>query len=434
MKIQQFTFIAVLCSGALLGQETPPRVVSAEYTHTQRTPFIRVVFSRALASVDKDKVTLTGGTDRVVEAELDTTAAPEVVVVSINGTLTEASKPEVCFSEVKYIDRNKKELVAKPGCTTVTFIGIEEVRKKRDGVLKEISNTTKTQNEKNLFASGFVTAASGSSTGGADIVLNSIDLGVPGMNNFLIIRKATQEGGDHKVFEGGLRYRHIHSFNRALLQDAAKTEAGPTLNSLISQMQSKPLSALIWDVAAKLEGQATSFDVANFVGETGASLRFRTGAFANRKGWWRGFVTPFAFEGGQNLNAGATANTTPAPQPGAGPANVDWIARYKAGAGTTLLYENWDSRLPVRRFDLEVQGVFRNMFLEEAFYNKTTKLVDRTGKGIRGYGQAEIRLYVGKSEAGRYGVRLSWHRGSLPPVFARVQSFQFGFLFESNDN
>jgi hypothetical protein len=100
----------------------------------------------------------------------------------------------------------------------------------------------------------------------------------------------------------------------------------------------------------------------------------------------------------------------------------------------TLFFEDTEAAYPLRRVELDMNGVMRNLFFAEAMYNKETKAVDRTGRGVRGYGQVDLKLYMGETAKARYGLKLSYNRGSLPPAFARVKSFQFGFLWESNDD
>ena len=69
--------------------------------------------------------------------------------------------------------------------------------------------------DKNILASGFITAASGGTHGGADIVLNSIDLGIEGLTSFLQIKKSSVKEGDPKNFEAGTRFRHAIVHNGA---------------------------------------------------------------------------------------------------------------------------------------------------------------------------------------------------------------------------
>jgi len=67
-------------------------------------------------------------------------------------------------------------------------------------------------------------------------------------------------------------------------------------------------------------------------------------------------------------------------------------------------------------------------------FDNNTNAATSTGDGIRMYGEAALKIYVGQTSSARYGVRLSYNRGSLPPVFARVNSFQLGFMFETTDD
>lgn len=423
-----------LASSTLAQVEPPPNIVSADYTPVRNSKsYVRVVFSRKVLAAGV-AATFSGGAATVDHVETqDLAAESETLAVVINGKLEESDKPQICFSAISY-NAGGTARTAAPGCANITFKTAVEAGKERDALLAEIKKTQKTTNEKNIFASGFLTTASQGTQGGADIILNSIDLGVPGLNNFLQLRKATQEGADHKNFEAGARYRYIHSFNQGLLEQIKRTPQGLTTDKLIRQMQEHWVSALMFDVAAKLEGQATKFDVSNFVGDTTLQFRSMSRGFAVRHGYGRGFIMPIGFEGGQSLRTGDASLQNSGTASGDALKAVDWIARYKAGAGTVLFYEDWNSQLPIRRVDLEINVVFRDLFFAEALYNKDTKKVDRTGKGVRAYGQAEIRLYVGQSSAGRFGMRLSYNRGSVPPVYARVKSFQFGFLFESAED
>jgi hypothetical protein len=61
-------------------------------------------------------------------------------------------------------------------------------------------------------------------------------------------------------------------------------------------------------------------------------------------------------------------------------------------------------------------------------------MVDRTDDGVRSYGQIDLKVFFGESIAGRIGFKLSYNRGRLPPVFADVKAFEFGFLLESAED
>lgn len=81
--------------------------------------------------------------------------------------------------------------------------------------------------------------------------------------------------------------------------------------------------------------------------------------------------------------------------------------------------------------ELEVSEVLRQFFLTESRFNEETKQTDATDDGLHPYGQGDLKLFVGETDAGRFGVKLSCNRGRLPPVYSEVKSFTFGFLIES---
>jgi hypothetical protein len=355
------------------------------------------------------------------------------LVVILDGTLDLKTNPQVCFTSISYTVSGKTSTVANL-CQTITS---PDIKAQRDAILKELQNVTKTSTEKDIFASGFVTTASSGSQGGAQIALNP-DLGIKGMTSFLNINKSTQTGADPKNFEAGTRYRFVHSLSAGLLEKVKDAPTGGERDELIRQAQQKAVAGLIWDFAAKLEGEATNFNVSNFVGESALSFRSLSKGFGGNKGYLRSFVMPLAFEGGKNLNSQgqplqttATSGTAQTANPLSG---VNYVARYKAGLGFTLFYEDWDSSLPLKRADVDVNAVGRYLFLKESAYDSKAKIVDTITNGFREYVEIALKLYVGQSSAGRYGLKLSYDRGSLPPVFARVKTFQFGFLFESAED
>jgi hypothetical protein len=60
-----------------------------------------------------------------------------------------------------------------------------------------------------------------------------------------------------------------------------------------------------------------------------------------------------------------------------------------------------------------------------------------TDRGNKPWLQADFKVYFTDPEEGsgglRSGFKLSYNRGSLPPVFATTKSFQFGFVLESTE-
>ena len=89
---------------------------------------------------------------------------------------------------------------------------------------------------------------------------------------------------------------------------------------------------------------------------------------------------------------------------------------------------------PIGRLEINVAAVERYLLFREINYDPITKKDSSAGKGSRPYSQTDIKLFFAKSTKGRYGLRMAYTRGSLPPVFADLKSVQFGFVFETADD
>ena len=46
----------------------------------------------------------------------------------------------------------------------------------------------------------------------------------------------------------------------------------------------------------------------------------------------------------------------------------------------------------------------------------------------------DLKVFFVDTDKGRFGFKLSFNRGRLPPVYAEVKSFDFGFVIESGDD
>jgi hypothetical protein len=289
----------------------------------------------------------------------------------------------------------------------------------------------KSTREKDLFASGFVTTASDESAGGADISLNP-DLNIPNLNTFFQLKKATADEGDARHFEAGARYRYTRTWRPGQLEEIRTETNRDRVNALIRARQQNIVAGWLIDVAGKLEADPTNFDVTNFVAESGFHLQSMTRGFLGRRGFWRGYVVPGAIEVGQSL--GTTVPPPPSPDEEPAAPEVNRIARYKAGAGLTVFFDNPGTQLPLRRFEIDINAVMRQLFLTESRFNDETNVTDVTDKGFQGYAQIDFKVFLVETSAGRYGFKLSFNRGRLPPVYAQVNSFDFGFLVESGDD
>lgn len=367
--------------------------------------------------------------------------------VPFSGTVPDtATQVQICFPRMHYMTQARSSSVANNVCGTGPVVNRSNVVVQKNKVLGDLQKVPKTSSDKNIFASGFVTTTSDGSQGGADIKLNSSQLRIPGLTVSMQLKKASTAKGDPRNFEAAFTYRstflhkrkdyddiatHLNEARTAAdapSQDAALNQ----VNQKISRIQSHFLAAELLDFSGRLEGQATNFNVTNFVGEGAFQLQSRTRLFfGSRHGYWRFRILPAGFEGGTNLGKGdlqalSTATGTTSP-------DVHWISRFKSGAVFTTFYQNDESTLPFKHLELDVQVVERHLFFQEVAFDQTTMKSTAVTKGDKPYFQADAKVFLFESPSGRYGFKLSYNRGSLPPVYNSVSSFQFGFVIETTD-
>jgi hypothetical protein len=82
---------------------------------------------------------------------------------------------------------------------------------------------------------------------------------------------------------------------------------------------------------------------------------------------------------------------------------------------------------------VNLEGVHRYLFHKEVMFDAKTKKNNIVDHGSRPYGEATIKVFFAEDQHARYGFRLAYSRGSLPPVFGDVKAFQFGFVVETTD-
>jgi hypothetical protein len=432
MRIR-YALVLILVVSGTAGAQQPTLTIDSALVARQRSE-VSLAFSRNVEPTgphtDKAHVRVRNAPGVAIGTIKRSLLELNVLDVILLNELPVGRPVDICFDRVRFLVGTVAHETTAEVCR---LLGTEaELAAERAAVLKALSSTPKAARDKTIFASGFVTAASDKSSGGADISLNP-DFKVPNLNAFLQIKKATVDKGDAKHFETGARYRYTATWRPEQVRLMSETPPGPALNDLLRERQSNTLAGTLLDVAAKLEGDPTNFSVTNFVGETAFQLSTMTKGFLGRTGFWRGFVLPAGVEVGQSL--GLTVQTaTAAPPDATATKPVNRIARYKAGAGFTMYYDNPGAQLPLRRVELDVNGVLRQLFLTESRFNADTKKVDTTTKGLHPYGQVDLKVFIGESTAGRYGFKLSFNRGRLPPVYAQVNSLQFGFVIESVDD
>jgi hypothetical protein len=374
----------------------------------------------------------------------------------------------VCFSVLHFLGDGLKAQTSpanKPVCSTDSkILSQNEAKAAADQLVKDATDKAKadkTSSEKDIFASGFVTTAGQSGTqGGGDISLNDFVPGLTGANTFLQVQKTSVANGDPRHFEVGLSWRHTTSFDRALDNKIAAEvkEYEDPKNSLDKKTLGEKIGkdsdgygawlGALEDFALKIEGDPTQFKAANAVGDGDIRILTRTlPLFGSTKGYFRARPLVVGLEGGKSIGQGAATTTTTGTTTTTTTPDVNWIARAKVGADLTLFYDNSDDTKAkssandakakgslIKRVEISAGGVERYLFFKEINYNPATKSDSSTGKGSRPYFQSDVKVFFAEDDKARYGLRMAYTRGSLPPVFADVKSFQFGFVVETKDD
>lgn len=357
---------------------------------------------------------------------------------------------QVCFTKLNFLDAaGKPHATTSSVCGTGNILNPENIAAELEKQYEVLLQTPKSSTEKNIFASGFVAKGSGNtSEGGAEIHLNSNDLGIPGLTASLHLDKTTADKADPKAFQSGLTYRSTFLIGAkgadltreklAIIRNPNSSaqeieQAKGEVDRLTKERQSQFWGAWLFDVAGNLEGQAVNFDVTNFVGEATVQLLSRTKTlFGSKKGYWKARFLG-GMEGGKNLNKGNDAQMGSMQQM-KDLKDVNYIARSKFGGTLTFFYSDPESRFPFKRVEADIRGVDRYLFLSELKFDETTKMNIMTDKGHKPWFQTDVKCYFSDTSAGRFGFKLSYKRGSLPPVFANTNSFQFGFVIETADD
>jgi hypothetical protein len=458
MKTRRFLilFLVVTLSCGILAAQTQLSITSMVPVLRGNNKFINVLFSQGLDAAFSGDLSATGvavvalpsGTSLTIVGIERRFGNPKELRFTLSGSADPSDAQVRLTIEHPMHFREDTTAGMSDGPLSFTAPLIKDARTTQEAMQKLVEQMTKAEKpsqDKQIFASGFVTTASGGETeGGADISLNSLDLGIPGLKTFANIKKTSEDGSDPKNFEAGGTFRSTFLWSkmeRTQLQAAltalnsATPEQRPAAalryNNAVRAFQKATIGAMYLDFAGKLEGQATNFNITNGVLEASFKVQSRVKKLFGETGFYHFQVLFPGFEGGQTLRepdegAPATATDMALQQ-------LDGIVRLKAGLTVTAYWENPSPYGPLRRAELELGGVDRYLFLDEIRYDTATKTNNIAKSGNTYYYHVDLKLFVAESGAGRYGFKINYNRGKLPPVYAPVNSFQFGFLFETRE-
>ena len=420
------TAVAVLATlGATrpAGAATPFRITGALVAARDHR-IVSVSFSDPVTreGPHTDKATIhVDGAPGVVVAEVGLPDLDPVTFVTL--TLSGPLPPgeiKVCFRRISYVRDDVTTTTTAESCAAVSA----DIKTAQDAALKILTDTPVAPDEMAVNASGFVTAGDNGTEGGADLVFNP-KLRDPHATAFFRLKKATSEDGDARHFEVGAAYKIGIPWRPSELRAIREAPDLQTMNDLVSRRQRNLIAGTVVKLAFKLEGEPTGFDATNGVGEADYQIHTMTRRLAGRQGFWRGYLVPGGVEIGRKLGVDEAGSPTE---------DHDWIARYKASGGIKFFYQAApESTFLIRGVDFDLNGTWRYLGVEELNFNKDTEKIDRTTDGAHGYLEVAVKVFFSETSSGRFGIKASYNRGSLPPVFAPVDSFQFGFVMESND-
>lgn len=462
-KVVFATILLIICNFNVYGQTDPDQIrrarlflkndarVTVFFTSDIDVNHLPEIANQSNVKVDADI------TKNIAVSSIVTTLDPKVLIVvldpSIRTTLQPGDKQvTVCFTTIFFEDH--KDIAVNNLCGSGPILkDADVVAAETEVAIQEAKQTEKTSDEKNIFASGFAAKGSGENTdGGAEIHLNSTDLGIAGLSAFAHLDKTTAENADPKHFSLGLKYTGTYLINPRQIKEIGQQDAILRANNpgsqayknaeaeierLRNQIRGRTLGAILFDFAGGLEAEAMNFHVSNFIGDTMVEVVSRTKSLGAKHGFWNFRIIPAGFEGGKNVGKNTDSTQTMAmmsPQQAQQLQDVDWIARFKFGGKLAFYYKDLQSRFLFKHVEINLQAVERYLFLREIMFDPATMKDTMTDKGRKPWYQGDMKFYLAETDKGRFGFKVSYNHGSLPPVFAHTNGFKFGFIVETADD
>jgi len=223
-------------------------------------------------------------------------------------------------------------------------------------------------------------------------------------------------------------------FTKALLWGAAnRARLGHELDAEtrrnLRQGRGWTRGAVVYETL-NLEGDAYDFNAVNFVSDT----QFTVPSIAKRltsRGFWNFRLLAGAELGRSQRQAeeGTAATVTST-------TSSDYILRSKIGADIALRWGRAEG--DPSRFAIELDAGHVTRFLhrgESALVDvvqdgQTVQQRVSIESGQRHWTQTNLKVYLFGTDTARYGVQLTYYRGSLPPLFAHADAFQFGMVID----
>ncbi len=310
---------------------------------------------------------------------------------------------------------------------------------------------SKTTEEKDLFAGFNFAIPSKSNDAGSqgDFVFNRTVASLPrqisstgfadsGMLG-LKLKKGSQDGKDPKHFSMGFSFRKtrllIASADRKTIFDALNSDSPIGNNDAVRALgnATKPFfRAFLLDYGLQMESDVTSLglgNVSNMIGDLKPQFATASHAIAGNSGFFNLRFMPAGLEIGHNLSA-----------PDAKDANAKSIelgslVRIKSALEARLFYDSKVDTSFLNRVEMSTSVANRFLLQDEIAYDAKTRKNVATANGAKPWVQVDFKIFAGPRIGGiRPGFKLTYQRGSLPPLYATTKVFTYGLVFESAED
>jgi len=352
-------------------------------------------------------------------------------------------KVEVTFASLHFAVKEQKNVI---GTGSIYNRGnIEQRVEQTRQALKSAVAHAKTDDEKDAFVGLTVVVPSGGDSQGSGDVYFNRDLYASTVEQAALfdhirfgfhLNKASETKSDPRHFDVGVTFRktYLRADRETLRQinDAINNTRKSELESdevvkRISKLQKDFVRAFIFDNALRFEGDISDRgigNVSNLLWDTQLQIATVSRALVGQTGFWNFRFVPVGFEVGGNL----TNNDDPTREKSS-------LARVKTGGEFNLIFNAGDPSEPISRIQFTAKALERYLFRSESTLDEMTKKAVLTDKGSKYWIQADLKIRTGvKFGGGRVGFKATFERGFLPPVYNFVKTFQFGIVFETNDD
>jgi hypothetical protein len=249
-------------------------------------------------------------------------------------------------------------------------------------------------------------------------------------------KKASATASDPQHFQVGATVRktlllanrrELGTIRNAILggpDDPTKPTLGPSPEDTIRSLQRRFFRAVYFDNGFQFEGDlkgASIGNVSNLVYSGRVQVTTINRALAGASSFFNLRLLPLAAELGHNVSDNENPQF-----------NHPAIVRLNNGLAFNVFYDN-PAAFPVK-LELSVDAINRHLFHAESAFDTTTQSATMVTTGSKYWVQADAKLLFMRNQHGRTGLRVTFQRGYLAPVYNFTKAFNVGLVFESADD